>query len=207
MSKLTVVNHSRVVVSLHSAALPAATAPAPSVWDAGAMTPSSSSSSSSSLPAPAGGNSSGSSQAPYYFTIGSPEAFERSLEADQDALGVPLSQRVAVQYKSSSSWAEWALSLAPTALLVGVIVWSTRKAMPGGAGGGGPGGIFGVGKSKAKMFKCVAALRASPPRACTTVRLTRVRLYLPCAATRPTSPSSSRTSPAWTRPRSRSWNS
>lgn len=153
VQKLTVVNHSRVVITLHSAAASPVAAPA-SVWDAGAMTPSGSNGG-SSLPAPpsTGGSA---NQTPYYFTIGSPEAFERSLEADQDALGVPLSQRVPVQYKSASSWWEWGLSLAPTALLVGVIVWSTRKAMPGGAGGGGgPGGIFGVGKSKAKMFKCV----------------------------------------------------
>jgi AFG3 family protein len=155
VQKLTVVNHSRVVVTLNSAASSSSNAPSSSsVWDAGAMTPSGTNGS-SSLPAPpsTGGSA---NPTPYHFTIGSPEAFERSLEADQDALGIPLTQRVPVQYKSSSSWWEWGLSLAPTALLVGVIIWSTRKAMPGGAGGGGgPGGIFGVGKSKAKMFKYV----------------------------------------------------
>lgn len=145
-------NHSRVVVTLNGPASSAAAA-STSVWDAGASNPSSSTPQTSpSLPS----SSNGGAPQQYFFTIGSPEAFERSLEADQDALGVPLTARIPVQYKTTSSWLEWGFSLAPTALLVGVIIWSTRKAMPGGAGGGGgPGGIFGVGKSKAKMFKCV----------------------------------------------------
>ena len=47
------------------------------------------------------------------------------------------------------------VDLAPTLIISGILLWSMSKsgAMGGGGKGGGPGGIFGVGKSKAKMFK------------------------------------------------------
>jgi AFG3 family protein len=105
---------------------------------------SSSSSTPSILPNPAGS---------YYFTIGSPETFERQLKEAQDELGIPSSERIPVTYKSQTAMSDWVISLAPTLLLIGFFAWSARKmsgGMGGGAGGANP---FNVGKSKAKQFK------------------------------------------------------
>ncbi|BFZ55741.1 AAA ATPase afg3 [Savitreella phatthalungensis] len=85
----------------------------------------------------------------YYFSIGSVDAFERKLEEAQNELGIPASQRLPVSYHDEISIASTVLSFAPTLLLIGAIVYMSRRAA-GGAGGGG--GIFGVGKSKAKMI-------------------------------------------------------
>lgn len=84
----------------------------------------------------------------YYFTIGSVEAFERNLDQAQNELGIPSSERIPVTYKGETIWTNVLVSLAPTALLIGGLLWLARR---GGAGGGG-GGILGIGKSKAKKF-------------------------------------------------------
>ena len=85
----------------------------------------------------------------YYFSIGSVDAFERKLDEAQSELGIPQNQRLPVSYHDEISLASTVLSFAPTLLLIGAIVYMSRRAA-GGAGGGG--GIFGVGKSKAKMI-------------------------------------------------------
>lgn len=135
VQKLTIVNHNRVLVTLN----PAVSNNIPS-FDG--TTPSSSS---TSLASPSG---------TYYFTIGSPETFERQLQEAQTELGIPSSERIPVTYRSETAWSDWAISLGPTMLLIGFFVWSARK-MGGGMGGGAGGGAnpFNVGKSKAKMFK------------------------------------------------------
>ena len=122
VDKLTVVNNSTVRVSLHSNAT-------------GAMYPS----------APQGAGE-------YHFTIGSVEAFERKLDEAQKELGIPSHERIPVAYKEEVSYIGFiASSLLPTGLLVGFLWWMSRRA--GGSGGaGGPGGIFSIGKSRAKMF-------------------------------------------------------
>ncbi|KAJ3342945.1 AAA ATPase afg3 [Gonapodya sp. JEL0774] len=86
----------------------------------------------------------------YYFSIGSVESFERSLELAQRELGIPPRDRIPVTYTSEVSAASIVLNVAPTLLLVGVLIWLSRRAA--GGGGGGNQGIFGIGKSRAKMF-------------------------------------------------------
>jgi AFG3 family protein len=83
----------------------------------------------------------------FYFSIGSVDAFERSLDQAQRELGIPSSERVPVAYHDEISVAQTLLQFAPTLLIIGVIYYMTKKG-PGGA----QGGIFGIGKSKAKMF-------------------------------------------------------
>ncbi|KAF9305167.1 AAA ATPase afg3, partial [Podila horticola] len=83
----------------------------------------------------------------YSFSIGSVEAFERKLDEAQAELGIPGSERIPVSYRDQVSILGTLVHFAPTMLLIGVMVYMAKR------GGGGAGqGIFGVGKSKAKMF-------------------------------------------------------
>ncbi|KAI0756701.1 ATP-dependent metallopeptidase Hfl [Daedaleopsis nitida] len=92
--------------------------------------------------APAGGGE-------YYFSIGSVEAFERKLDEAQHELGIPSHERIPVSYHEEVSTFNYLLSFGPTLLFAGIMIWLSRRA---GGAGGGAGGIFNVGKSKAKMF-------------------------------------------------------
>jgi AFG3 family protein len=85
----------------------------------------------------------------YYFSIGSVEAFERRLDDAQKELGIPSSERIPVAYKDEISWAGTLLSFGPTLLLIGSVFWLSRRAS---SGAGSQSGIFGIGKSRAKMF-------------------------------------------------------
>jgi AFG3 family protein len=87
----------------------------------------------------------------YYFSIGSVEAFERRLDNAQNELGIPSSERIPVSYTNETSALALIGTFGPTLLFVGFIFWMSRRA-GGGAGGGGSSGIFGMGKSRAKMF-------------------------------------------------------
>ncbi|KAG8872418.1 AAA ATPase afg3 [Tulasnella sp. 332] len=86
----------------------------------------------------------------YAFSIGSVEAFERKLDDAQKELGIPSSQRIPVAYKEEISALNTLLHFAPTILIAGLLLYMSRRAS--GAGGGGSGGIFSIGKSRAKMF-------------------------------------------------------
>lgn len=83
------------------------------------------------------------------FTIGSIDSFERKLEEAQNELGIPATERIPVQYTQEGAFLSSILAFLPTILLIGGIMYIARK---GPSGMGGPGGIFGVGKSKAKLF-------------------------------------------------------
>ncbi|KAI0331965.1 ATP-dependent metallopeptidase Hfl [Cubamyces sp. BRFM 1775] len=85
----------------------------------------------------------------YFFSIGSVEAFERKLDEAQNELGIPSHERIPVYYHEEVSTFNYLLSFGPTLLFAGIMIWLSRRA--GGAGGSG-GGIFSVGKSKARMF-------------------------------------------------------
>ncbi|KAF2001797.1 cell division protease ftsH [Amniculicola lignicola CBS 123094] len=85
----------------------------------------------------------------YYFTIGSVEAFETKMDAAQTELGIPSSERIPVAYNSEISWFGTVMSFAPTVLFIAGIYWISKRAS-GGAGGSG--GVFGMGKSRAKKF-------------------------------------------------------
>jgi AFG3 family protein len=86
----------------------------------------------------------------YYFSIGSVEAFERRLDEAQNELDIPSNERIPVAYVKEVNWTNAALNFAPTLLLLGALIWLSRRAA--GGGGGGQSGIFGIGKSKAKRF-------------------------------------------------------
>jgi AFG3 family protein len=92
--------------------------------------------------APAGGGE-------YYFSIGSVEAFERRLDEAQAELSIPSHERIPVSYHDETSIVNALLSFAPTLLLFGGLYWMSRRA---GGSSGGAGGIFNIGKSKAKLY-------------------------------------------------------
>lgn len=94
-----------------------------------------------------------------YFSIGSVEAFERHLDEAQLELGIPSYERIPVSYKEEVSWVGETVSLLlPSALIFGALWFMGRRA-GGGGGGGAGGGIFGIGKSKAKLFNKDTAVR------------------------------------------------
>ena len=76
-----------------------------------------------------------------WFSIGSPDRFERNLEAAQNELGIEAARAVPVLYKTRMEMSDL-FSFIPTLLLIGFLVWSMRRAgsMMGGMGGGGKGG-------------------------------------------------------------------
>ncbi|KAJ5212182.1 Mitochondrial respiratory chain complexes assembly protein YTA12 [Penicillium cinerascens] len=84
-----------------------------------------------------------------YFSIGSVDSFEMKLENAQNELGIPPHERIPVSYVDEVPWGSALLSFAPTLILIGGIYWASRRA---GGGAGGQGGIFGIGKSRAKRF-------------------------------------------------------
>lgn len=85
----------------------------------------------------------------YYFSIGSVEAFERRLDEAQQELGISTDHRIPVAYRDEISAFSTLLHFAPTLLLVGMIFWMSRRA---GGSSGSSGGIFGMGRSRAKLF-------------------------------------------------------
>ncbi|KAK4634836.1 Mitochondrial respiratory chain complexes assembly protein [Fulvia fulva] len=86
----------------------------------------------------------------YYFSIGSVEAFERRVEEAQNELQIPSSERIPVSYHEEGSWFNTVIAFGPTLLFIGAIFYLSRRAASGA--GGGQGGIFGMGKSRAKKF-------------------------------------------------------
>lgn len=85
----------------------------------------------------------------YYFSIGSVENFERQLEKTQDNLGIPDNERIPVSYHTQGDLTSALAQLVPTLMLIGFFIYMGRRA----AGGmGDQAGIFGIGKSKAKLF-------------------------------------------------------
>lgn len=86
----------------------------------------------------------------YYFSIGSVEAFERRVDEAQNDLGIPSSERMPISYHEEGSWFNTLLVFGPTLLLIGSIMFLSRRATSGA--GGGQGGIFGMGRSRAKKF-------------------------------------------------------
>lgn len=86
----------------------------------------------------------------YYFSIGSAEAFERKLDEAQYELGIPSTESIPVSYATEGSALALFLSFGPTILFIAAIFWFSRRA--GGGAGAGQSGIFGMGKSRAKMF-------------------------------------------------------
>lgn len=87
------------------------------------------------------------------FTIGSVEVFEEEMNAAQDKLGIPVEERLPISYNDRGSWLNMLLPILPTVLLIGGLWYITvRRANAQGGPGGAAGGIFKIGKSKAKLF-------------------------------------------------------
>ena len=79
------------------------------------------------------------------FTIGSIDSFESKLSALEQQIG----EKLTVLYQSETNLLNVLLNIGPTLLLIGALIWLSRQGLRGQQG---PGGIFGMGKSKAKMF-------------------------------------------------------
>ncbi|KAK3373625.1 peptidase family M41-domain-containing protein [Lasiosphaeria ovina] len=92
----------------------------------------------------------------YYFSIGSVDAFERRLDQAQQELGIPPSERIPVSYESEGMLGNMLFAFGPTLLLFGLIAWASRRASGMGSGSSG---MFGFGKSKAKMFNHDSAVK------------------------------------------------
>ncbi|MBC5766991.1 ATP-dependent zinc metalloprotease FtsH [Ramlibacter albus] len=83
-----------------------------------------------------------------HFTTELPAFFDRNLEGYLIEHGVEIS---AVPIQQGSGWATLLYGFGPALLLIGFYVWLYRRAAQGGGGGLG-GGMFGIGKSKAKRY-------------------------------------------------------
>jgi len=85
----------------------------------------------------------------FYFTIGSIEFFETRLEELQKTS--PEAERIPVMYETRKDILADVLGwILPIVVLV--VIWLFIFKRMGGVGGGGPGNIFNIGKSKAKVF-------------------------------------------------------
>jgi len=90
----------------------------------------------------------------YRFDIGSVESFEKKLDETQREMGIQPRDFVPVQYTSDTSLSNEIISILPSLLLVGILFATMRGMSNGmGAGGGGPGGMFQMGKSNAKKIQ------------------------------------------------------
>ncbi|KAI0348406.1 ATP-dependent metallopeptidase Hfl [Trametopsis cervina] len=85
----------------------------------------------------------------YFFSIGSVEAFERKLDEAQRELGIPSHERIPVAYHDEVSAFSYLLNFAPTLLFAGLLFYLSRRA---GGTNSSSGGIFNIGKSRARMF-------------------------------------------------------
>lgn len=86
------------------------------------------------------------------FTIGSIEVFEETMKEIQDKLHIPAEERLPILYIERGSLWNLILPILPTVLLIGGLYYITAKKMGLVNAGGGPGGIFKIGKSNAKLF-------------------------------------------------------
>lgn len=88
------------------------------------------------------------------FTIGSVDIFEEQMDQIQDKLNIPEHDRIPITYAEKVSPLQYIVPFIPTFLLLGGLLYLTTKRMGGAGGGAGGdlGGMFGVGKSRAKLF-------------------------------------------------------
>ncbi|XP_049931024.1 AFG3-like protein 2 isoform X2 [Epinephelus moara] len=88
-----------------------------------------------------------------WFNIGSVDTFERNLETAQYELGIEGESRLPVVYSTESD-GTFLLSMLPTVLIIGFLLFMLRRG-PAGAGrpGRGMGGLFSVSETTAKILK------------------------------------------------------
>ncbi|KAL9052578.1 MAG: hypothetical protein Q9162_005326 [Coniocarpon cinnabarinum] len=94
----------------------------------------------------------------FYFSIGDVATFERHLDEAHNELAIPSSQRIPVSYVEETPVAGILLSWIPTLLLIGSTFWLFRR-QSGGSGSGG--GLFGMGRSRAKRFNHETDIKVS----------------------------------------------
>ena len=88
----------------------------------------------------------------FSYTIPSVEVFSANIKEAQEKYSYNESELISVRYETRKNIMGDLLGwILPLALLVGVWLFIFRR-MGGGAGAGGAGGIFSVGKSKAQLF-------------------------------------------------------
>ena len=95
----------------------------------------------------------GNEKGPHYsFTIGNVEQFRADMEHAQKDFSLEQTVKVTYAEDNKNGWMGFLLQiLLPIAIMVGLWILIMRK-MGGGANGGGPGGIFNIGKSKAQLY-------------------------------------------------------
>ncbi|KAA0719145.1 AFG3-like protein 2 [Triplophysa tibetana] len=88
-----------------------------------------------------------------WFNIGSVDTFERNLETAQLELGIEGENKLPVVYSTESD-GSFLLSMLPTVLIIGFLLFMLRRG-PAGAGrpGRGMGGLFSVSETTAKVLK------------------------------------------------------
>ena len=104
------------------------------------------------------------------FNIGSVDSFERNLEQAQRELSINAANQLPVTYVSEADWFKELLKLSPTLLILGAIIFFSRRLASGASGRGVSDissffplcvitcyffctqGIFGVSQSTAKMI-------------------------------------------------------
>lgn len=86
-----------------------------------------------------------------WFNIGSVDTFERNLENIQAEMGIEPMNYIPVVYRNEIDSASL-LSFIPTLMIIGLILWSMRRASNVMGGRGKGGGIFGMGESTAKLI-------------------------------------------------------
>ena len=88
----------------------------------------------------------------YYVPFGTLEQFEKNLQDAQKEYPEEASD-VFIDYKDDFNWWGEVITLfLPIAIFVGIWIFFMRRMSKGAGGRGGGGGIFNVGKSKAKLF-------------------------------------------------------
>ncbi|XP_030408581.1 AFG3-like protein 2 isoform X2 [Gopherus evgoodei] len=88
-----------------------------------------------------------------WFNIGSVDTFERNLETAQLEFGIEGENRLPVVYSAESD-GSFLLSMLPTVLIVGFLLYTLRRGPAGmGRTGRGMGGLFSVGETTAKVLK------------------------------------------------------
>uniref|UniRef100_A0A6Q2WQM3 AAA+ ATPase domain-containing protein n=1 Tax=Esox lucius TaxID=8010 RepID=A0A6Q2WQM3_ESOLU len=89
-----------------------------------------------------------------WFNIGSVDTFERNLETAQNEMGIEGENRLPVVYSAESD-GTFLLSMLPTVLIIGFLLFVLRRG-PGGVGrpgGRGMGGLFSVSETTAKVLR------------------------------------------------------
>ncbi|XP_036378226.1 AFG3-like protein 2 [Megalops cyprinoides] len=88
-----------------------------------------------------------------WFNIGSVDTFERNLETAQMEVGIEGENRLPVIYSTESD-GSFLLSMLPTVLIIGFLLYTLRRGPArGGRPGRGMGGLFSVGETTAKVLR------------------------------------------------------